>query len=117
AEPKQIVSLSDVDMTDFVSGLEGDNLKRTAGDNNIIATAASRFDKNSDVALEDVTTAIIPAPSFSQAKEGSLDISGGLKLENAPFEDAQVQALESRAELLGVNLAGTTPVQIAITPE
>ncbi|GEM79729.1 beta-N-acetylhexosaminidase [Vibrio superstes] len=116
AEPKKIVSLDTEDVSSFVSGLEGDNLKRHSGDNNIIATAASRFDKNSDVAREDVTAAIIPSPSLTQVGEGSIDISKGLKLEGTAFEADQLGALQERAKLLGVNLEGETPVSVAIAP-
>ncbi|GAD80308.1 beta-N-acetylhexosaminidase [Vibrio ezurae] len=116
ATPKQLVSLSNVDMTDFVSGLEGDNLKRTPGDNNVFATAATRFDKNSDVKKEDVSAAIIPAPAYTKVKEGTLDIAGGLKLDTAAFSADQVQALQTRADLLGVNLQGKTPLKVAIAP-
>ncbi|GAM70952.1 beta-hexosaminidase [Vibrio sp. JCM 19236] len=58
AEPKQIVSLDGPDVSGFVSGLEGEKLKRTPSDNNVIATAATRFAKNSDVVQEDVSTSL-----------------------------------------------------------
>lgn len=116
AEPKQIVSLDGPDVSGFVSGLEGEKLKRTPDDNNVIATAASRFAKNSDVAQEDVSTSLIPAPMMTTVGEGQLDISGGFKLVRSPFERAQQQALEDRAELLGTSLAGEVPVEISIYP-
>ncbi|MBJ6911652.1 carbohydate-binding domain-containing protein, partial [Vibrio cholerae] len=61
-EPKVIAALNTEDVASFVSGLEGENLKRTPSDNNVFAQALSRFEKNSDVALQDVTHALIPTP-------------------------------------------------------
>lgn len=116
AEPKQIVSLDGADVSGFVSGLEGEKLKRTPDDNNVIATAATRFAKNSDVAQEDVSTSLIPAPMMTTVGEGELDISAGFKLVRSPFEGAQQQALEARAELLGTSLNGEVPVEISIYP-
>ncbi|WP_261816877.1 beta-N-acetylhexosaminidase [Vibrio gallicus] len=117
AEPKQIISLDGADLTGFVSGLEGDNIKRTPSDNNIMATAKSRYEKNSDVVEQDIASALIPAPMMTEVGEGTLDISGGFKLDNSPFSDEQQAALLQRANLIGVTLDGSTPLEVSIEPK
>ncbi|ELV8697224.1 beta-N-acetylhexosaminidase [Vibrio fluvialis] len=116
AEPKRIVSLDTEQVSQFVSGLEGDNLKRTPGDNNIFATAATRFAKNQDVVLQDVSAALIPTPSHITAQSGSVSIADGIAWNNQVLDSAQNAALTERANLLGVNLTGKLATDVRVDP-
>ncbi|MGR5267211.1 beta-N-acetylhexosaminidase [Vibrio astriarenae] len=117
AEPRLIAALNTEDVASFVSGLEGDNLKRTPGDNNVFANALSRFDKNSDLTQQDVSTLLLPTPISVVAGEGKLDISSGLALPEGVFDELQIGALTERAQLLGVNLRGGQAVSIELSTE
>lgn len=51
AEPKTIVSTDTANPADYLTPLKGDQFKRVKADNNVLATAETRFEKNSDVNL------------------------------------------------------------------
>ncbi|WP_162047423.1 beta-N-acetylhexosaminidase [Vibrio taketomensis] len=116
AEPKLIASLNTEDVASFVSGLEGDNLKRTPDDNNVFATAISRFEKNADLTEQDVSTTLLPTPMIVEQGQGIVDIAQGIQLPSELFTAEQFAALQSRAALLDVNLAGKLAVDTAIVP-
>ncbi|WP_087017025.1 beta-N-acetylhexosaminidase [Thaumasiovibrio subtropicus] len=116
SEPKQIVALDTEDVASFVSGLEGDNLKRTPDDNNIFATAATRFEKNADVVQQDVRTAVIPTPLHSEATGGELSITQGLAIKEGVFSTDHLAAIEARADVIGVDIDGTVPVNVTLKP-
>ncbi|MCG6229710.1 family 20 glycosylhydrolase [Vibrio furnissii] len=116
AEPKRIVSLDTEDVAQFVRGLEGDNLKRTPDDNNIFATAATRFAKNQDVTLQDVSSALIPTPTHITAQTGVVSIAQGIAWNSQVLDSAQNAALAERASLLGVNLNGSLATDVRIEP-
>ncbi|GLT17293.1 beta-N-acetylhexosaminidase [Vibrio zhanjiangensis] len=116
AKPKVIASLDTENIDSFVSGLEGNNLKRTPDDENIFASAISRFEKNQDLAKQDVSAHIIPTPVRVEIGRGLLDITKGIALPSGVFLPEQYQALVERANTLGVDLDGQRPVDIAMTP-
>ncbi len=116
AEPKLIESLNTEDIASFVSGLSGDNLKRTPGDENIVATPSSRFEKFSDVELTNVSAAIIPTPLSISAGFGTASIANGIALPTSTFTAEQVGALKTRAGVVGVDLEGKLPVTVEIKP-
>ncbi|OLQ86583.1 beta-N-acetylhexosaminidase [Vibrio ponticus] len=116
AQPKMIASLNTEDVASFVSGLEGDNLKRTPDDNNVFATAVTRFEKNADLAEQNVSTTLLPTPLIVEEGQGVVSIAKGIKLNNADFSAEQYAALQARANLLEVNLAGELAVNAAIVP-
>ncbi|GAK85554.1 beta-hexosaminidase [Vibrio ponticus] len=116
AQPKMIASLNTEDVASFVSGLEGDNLKRTPDDNNVFATAVSRFEKNADLAKQDVSTTLLPTPLIVEEGQGVVSIAKGIKLNSADFSSQQYAALQARANLLEVNLAGELAVNASIVP-
>lgn len=116
AEPKAIASLSTEDVASFVAGLEGNNLKRTPDDNNIFASAVSRFEKNSDLVKQNVSTTLLPTPMSVIPGNGSVDISRGIGLSAEAFEAAQFAAIKDRADVVGVNVRGDFPVSIAVVP-
>lgn len=116
AEPKMIASLNTEDVASFVTGLEGNNLKRTPDDNNVFANAVSRFEKNQDLNVQDVSTTLLPTPMHVEAGEGLVSIEGGIALPTGAFEPAQFAAIQERAELLGVDVGGALPVSVALVP-
>lgn len=115
-EPKLIVSLNTEDTSSFVRGLKGDNIKRTTSDNNVFATAISRFERNSDISLQDVSTALLPTPLKTTLGQGVVDITRGLKLDVKDFATDQFSALQARAKTIGLKLDGELAVGVAITP-
>ncbi|NLS11642.1 family 20 glycosylhydrolase [Vibrio sp. SM6] len=117
AEPKRIASLDTEEIGAFVSGLSGDNLKRTPDDNNVIATAATRYEKNVDTQFEDVSTALIPSPLYVEATQGTVKLANGIALSKAPFTEEQWQALETRAEVIGVDIDGALPMSVVLASE
>ncbi|MEZ9230494.1 beta-N-acetylhexosaminidase [Vibrio amylolyticus] len=117
SEPKLIASLNTEDVASFVTGLEGENVKRTPTDNNVIATAISRFEKNADVAAQDVSTTLLPSPLHVEATGGEVNISNGIALPESSFEADQYDALKTRAEVLGLNVSGELPVDVTVVPE
>ncbi|MCZ4295970.1 beta-N-acetylhexosaminidase [Vibrio sinaloensis] len=116
AEPKMIASLNTEDVASFVTGLEGNNLKRTPDDNNVFANAVSRFEKNQDLNVQDVSTTLLPTPMHVEAGEGLVSIEGGIALPTGAFDQAQFAAIQERAELLGVDVGGALPVSVALVP-
>ncbi|MGF1682585.1 beta-N-acetylhexosaminidase [Photobacterium minamisatsumaniensis] len=115
AKPKMIASLNTEDIGSFVTGLEGNNLKRTPEDNNVMATAITRFEKNADIETQDVTTTLLPTPMSVEAGEGTVSIAGGLNLPKGVFDAAQFTAIEDRAGIVNVDVRGDLPVSIDIT--
>ncbi|MDN3614350.1 beta-N-acetylhexosaminidase [Vibrio gallaecicus] len=115
-EPKMIASLNTEDIASFVRGLEGNNLKRTPDDNNVMATAVTRFEKNEDLKSLDVTTTLLPTPMSVEVGKGSVSIADGIALPEAIFSEEQFSALESRSDVVGVNVSGDLPVEITVVP-
>ncbi|WP_114786616.1 beta-N-acetylhexosaminidase [Vibrio tetraodonis] len=116
AEPRVIASLDTEDTASYVSGLEGNNLKRTPDDKNILATAISRYEKNQDLVKQDVSASLIPTPIHIEQGQGKLDITQGIALPPEAFTPEQYQALETRGELIGITLDGRQAVNLAIDP-
>ncbi|MEZ8109415.1 beta-N-acetylhexosaminidase [Vibrio splendidus] len=116
AEPKMIASLNTEDVASFVTGLEGNNLKRTPDDNNVMATAVTRFEKNADLATQDVSTTLLPTPMSVEAGEGSVSIAGGIALPKDAFDAEQFAAIEERADVVNVDVSGDLPVSVAVVP-
>ncbi|CAH7034744.1 N,N'-diacetylchitobiase [Vibrio chagasii] len=116
AEPKMIASLNTEDVASFVTGLEGNNLKRTPDDNNVMATAVTRFEKNADLATQDVSTTLLPTPMSVEAGEGSVSIAGGIALPKDAFDADQFAAIEERADVVNVDVSGDLPVSVAVVP-
>ncbi|MBW3696306.1 beta-N-acetylhexosaminidase [Vibrio sp. T187] len=116
AEPRIIASLDTEDVASFVTGLEGDNLKRTPDDNNVLATAVSRFENNQDIATQDVTSTLLPTPMSVEVGKGIVDISNGIDLPEDVFDAAQYSAIENRSEVVNVNISGDLPVSVTVVP-
>ena len=116
AEPKMIASLNTEDVASFVTGLEGNNLKRTPDDNNVMATAVTRFEKNADLVAQDVSTTLLPTPMSVEIGEGNVDIAGGISLPKDAFDAEQFAALEARADVVNLDVSGDLPVSVAVVP-
>jgi hexosaminidase len=116
AEPKMIASLNTEDVASFVTGLEGNNLKRTPDDNNVMATAVTRFEKNADLVAQDVSTTLLPTPMSVEVVEGNVDIAGGIALPKDAFDAEQFAALEARADVVNLDVSGDLPVSVAVVP-
>lgn len=116
ANPKLIESLNTEDTSSFVTGLEGDNLKRTPDDNNVMATAETRFEKNADLSQIDVSATLIPTPMHVETSAGVTSIEGGIALPKEAFSDAQFAALQSRSKVVGVDISGDVNVDVAVVP-
>ncbi|WP_076585990.1 beta-N-acetylhexosaminidase [Vibrio ostreicida] len=116
SKPKRIVSLDTEDVGSFVSGLEGENLKRTPDDNNVFSDAISRFNHNRGLAKKEVTAALLPTPKHIRSRGWPIDISDGLALPATPFSEDEFNAIRARAEVIGVDLNGNFPIRIVIAP-
>jgi hexosaminidase len=116
AEPKMIASLNTEDVASFVTGLEGNNLKRTPDDNNVMATAVTRFEKNADLVAQDVSTTLLPTPMSVEVGEGNVDIASGIALPKEAFDAEQFAALEARADVVNLDVSGDLPVSVAVVP-
>lgn len=115
AEAKNIKSVDTEEMSEFVSELTGDLIKRTETDNNISATAESRFAKNSDVVEQDVSSLIIPTPRETILTNKQADLSKGITFTG--LDAGQIEALNERAQLLGLKNNGAYEVVLKIVPE
>lgn len=112
AEPRNIVSLDTEDTSQYIDELSGELLKRTPGDNNVFATAASRFENNTDVEQQDVASHIIPTPLKTTLTHGTADLSQGISIISAGINSEQRKALNNRAALLGLHTNGDYQVGI-----
>ncbi|MEZ8143956.1 beta-N-acetylhexosaminidase [Enterovibrio sp. FF113] len=117
ATPKTIASMDTENVDAFVAEIDGNKWKRTPEDNNILATAASRFAKNSDVAqLSDgaIEASIIPTPLKTKQMRGALHVTSGFAVTNNALDADQLAAFEDRAALLGVNVDGDIALNIHV---
>ncbi|WP_075533571.1 beta-N-acetylhexosaminidase [Moritella viscosa] len=120
AEPKVIASTNTEDMSEIMASLTGENLKRHAGDNNIVMNANTRFDKNKGTAQLSVSTIankILPTPVWQDsAITGSADLSKGININAPAMNTASLAAVTSRFNNFGVNVSGKFPVNVIIAP-
>ncbi|WP_394252573.1 beta-N-acetylhexosaminidase [Vibrio profundi] len=115
AEPQLIASLNTEDTASFVNGLEGNNLKRTPDDNNVMANAISRFEKNADLMTQDVSSTLLPTPTSIENVGDEFSVAAGLKF--VGFTESQQKVINDRAELLGVETDGGLEVNAKINPK
>ncbi|EKO3658321.1 beta-N-acetylhexosaminidase [Vibrio metschnikovii] len=116
AEPRLIASLNTEDIASFVSGIDGNNLKRTPEDNNVFANAISRFEQNADLAKQEVSTTLLPTPMLVEAGQGVVDIAAGIALPKEAFNATQYSAIQHRAAVIGINVRGELPVSVTVVP-
>ena len=118
-EPKVIESLNTENTSSYVDPIIGEQIKRTTTDNNIAATAASRFEKNSDVKTlsnDEMRGTILPTPLKSVVGKNDVSIKSGIKLQNNVIPAEMLKNINERAELLGVDTSGELPINIKLLP-
>jgi len=113
-EPRNIASLDTEETSEYVKGLQGELLKRHAGDNNVFANAATRFAKNADLQQVAVKNAIIPTPHNTMFLKGEADLSGGINILSKGLDSGQLAAIKARASRLNLDTEGDYPVEIYI---
>ncbi|QUM76542.1 carbohydate-binding domain-containing protein [Moritella sp. 24] len=120
AEAKVIANTDTENMSDIVKPLIGENLKRHAGDNNIVMNANTRFDKNeatSQLSISTIANKILPTPVWQDDMvTGSADLSEGIQIHAPAMNTASLTAITNRLENFGVNVSGKYPVNVTIAP-
>lgn len=120
AKPKPIHSLNTEDLDSFVAPIDGNKWKRTPEDNNTLATAASRYAKNSDVAqlsLNQLDVAIIPTPLKIRQMKMDLKVGTGFTIKNNGLSPEKLAAFLDRATGLGVETQGGVDLNIDVNPK
>lgn len=119
AQPQVIASTDTEDLTQFVAPI-GDNWKRTPDDNNILMTADTRFEKNSDVsrlAAQSLRGAIIPTPKQIKVHKKDAVLSNGVALDLAVLLRPSAEVIEARFKQLGIKTGSGYPVRTSIAPK
>lgn len=119
AEPKTLVSTDAEDPSAYFSPISGENWKRTPADNNVLATAQSRFEKNSDVALlarEEVAGTIIPTPLSTKLAGSTVSLANGITIDNKALPTRMMTAVTDRMSVLGLDAQGQYPVKLILDP-
>ncbi|KLV00264.1 beta-N-acetylhexosaminidase [Photobacterium aphoticum] len=117
--PKTLQSLDHEDPSAYLDPIDGDNWKRTPTDNNILATAQSRFEKNSDVDLiasETLAGTIVPTPLSTTLTGETVSLAQGIKIDNKALSAAMLDSVVSRMATLGINTNGQYPVKVILDP-
>ena len=93
----------DTDESQYAVAITGDNAQAFNGEPIAIASAASRFTANSDVAAtvasldaNVIQSRIVPKPSSTTLGTGTLDIGGGVSLAGLPIPSESIAALQAR---------------------
>ncbi|MBK4714470.1 MULTISPECIES: beta-N-acetylhexosaminidase [Tenebrionibacter/Tenebrionicola group] len=119
AKPKVIASTDTEDLEQFVTPI-GEQWKRTPEDNNILMTARTRFEKNSDVKRLNASALrgqILPTPKAVTVHAQDVDLSKGVKLELASLDKATINAVQARFARLGVKTGAGYPVRSEVKTE
>ncbi len=93
----------DTDESQYATSIAGDNRSAFNGEPIALATASTRFTKNSDVetvaatlSADDIQSRIIPRPSNVSTSPGSLDISGGFSFTRTSLDSGSLAGLTPR---------------------
>ncbi|KLV09190.1 beta-N-acetylhexosaminidase [Photobacterium aquae] len=119
SEPKTLESMDFEDPSAYLDPISGNNWKRTPTDNNILATAQSRFEKNRDVNLiakEELAGTIVPTPLSTKLTGGSVSLANGVSIDNKALLPSMLDAATKRMEMLGIDTDGTYPVTLILDP-
>ena len=115
----------DTDESQYATAISGENRRSFNGEPIALATATSRFAKNSDVetvsatlSAADIQSRIIPRPSNSVIGTGTLDIGGGFSFAGTSLAAPAVTALSARqsqfmSTAAGVPLSATINASLA----
>ncbi|CAK9885725.1 MAG: Chitobiase [Candidatus Erwinia impunctatus] len=104
AEPKVIAVTDTEDLTKFVAPF-GEQWKRTPDDKNVLMTATSRFDKNSDISTLSATELrgqIVPTPMKVTVHDADADLSKGVSLNLVTLSGDKAAAIRERFTLMGL---------------
>jgi hexosaminidase len=124
AESRIIANTDTDDTWAYADPIAGDNRKRTLQDNNVFATAHTRYDQNlalSQLAPEEVDRAVIPTPVVLESQGTEyLDISAGLNIpEDVQIPPASLEVLQNRMQQLGATVshdASAVPFTAVVDP-
>jgi len=108
---------SDTDESPYSVAITGDNARAFDDEPIDLATAASRFRKNTSIANQTATqinaielqSRIIPKPRDMLLQQGALDISGGFSFASSDLSSGSKSALQSRQAQF-MNTAGSVPL-------
>jgi len=121
AEPKVIASTDTEDMSEIMTPLTGENIKRHAGDNNIVMNANTRFDVNEatyQLSAISVANKILPTPVWQdESIKGNVDLSNGIVVNAPAMKLASLAAVIGRFDNFGVDTEGSYPVNVTIAPK
>ena len=119
AAPQTIKSTDSADPGDYLVPLKGDQFKRVKADNNVLATAETRFNKNQDInvlATTEVAATIVPTPLSTKLTGNTVSLANGIKIANFTLPADMMAAVNERLDVLGVNTKGQYPVKVSRLP-
>lgn len=124
AESRIIANTDTDDSTAYAVPIAGDNRKRTLQDNNVFATARTRYDANLELSRltpEELDRAVIPTPVVLESQGTEyLDISSGLNIqEDVQIPPASLEVLRNRLQQLGATVspdASAVPFTAVVDP-
>ncbi|WP_426816777.1 beta-N-acetylhexosaminidase [Winslowiella sp. 2C04] len=105
AQPKVLANTDSEDLHQFVTPFSGDQWKRTAADNNILMTPATRFIKNAvtePLAVTALRGQIVPTPREVNIHSADVDLSKGVALNLSVLPQPSAEAVSQRFAALGI---------------
>ncbi len=105
SEPKLLSATDTEDLSALVSPIAANAQLRTPDDNNIIATAHSRFDKNSDISLlstSQLRGQILPTPLAQTLGSEDVMLTAGMHFTHQGLSPAMLEAISQQARTLGI---------------
>ncbi|KJG14934.1 beta-N-acetylhexosaminidase [Photobacterium iliopiscarium] len=119
AAAQTIKSTDSTNPGDYLVPLKGDQFKRVKADNNVLATAETRFKKNQDInvlATTEVAATIVPTPLSTKLTGKTVSLANGIKISNFTLPADMMAAVNERLGVLGVNTKGQYPVKVSLLP-
>ncbi|MCD9513753.1 beta-N-acetylhexosaminidase [Photobacterium carnosum] len=119
ATAQTIKSTDSTNPGDYLVPLKGDQFKRVKADNNVLATAETRFKKNQDInvlATTEVAATIVPTPLSTKLTGKTVSLANGIKISNFTLPADMMAAVNERLGVLGVNTKGQYPVKVSLLP-
>ncbi|MEC6897572.1 beta-N-acetylhexosaminidase [Photobacterium piscicola] len=119
AAAQTIKSTDSTNPSDYLVPLKGDQFKRVKADNNVLATAETRFNKNQDInvlATTEVAATIVPTPLSTKLTGKTVSLANGIKISNFTLPADMMAAVNERLGVLGVNTEGQYPVKVSLLP-
>ncbi|MCD9540065.1 family 20 glycosylhydrolase [Photobacterium carnosum] len=119
AAAQTIKSTDSTNPGDYLVPLKGDQFKRVKADNNVLATAETRFKKNQEInvlATTEVAATIVPTPLSTKLTGKTVSLANGIKISNFTLPADMMAAVNERLGVLGVNTKGQYPVKVSLLP-